>query len=178
MTMERIALGTPVGTIVALVEGRLLRALAFEETPPEPSAPRGREERAVRDRLAAYLAGELDALEAIEAEPLAGTPFQRRVWTALRDIPAGRTASYGELAARLGSGPRAVGAANGRNPIALVVPCHRVIGHDGSLVGYGGGLHRKRWLLTHEGAHFLMPSPMRTSGRRIDHHPVSGAILV
>ena len=84
---------------------------------------------------------------------LNGTPFQQRVWNALRAIPAGSTLSYSELARRVGAqaAVRAVGAANGANPVALVVPCHRVIGANGTLVGYGGGLPRKRWLLAHEG---------------------------
>lgn len=85
---------------------------------------------------------------------LRGTPFQQRVWAELRAIPFGQTISYVELARRVGDAKavRAVGAANGRNPIPLVVPCHRVIGANGSLVGFGGGLDRKRWLLRHEGA--------------------------
>ena len=83
-----------------------------------------------------------------------GTPFQQRAWSALREIPFGQTISYAELARRTGDvrAVRAVGAANGRNPIPIIVPCHRVIGADGSLVGFGGGLERKRWLLEHEGA--------------------------
>jgi methylated-DNA-[protein]-cysteine S-methyltransferase len=82
----------------------------------------------------------------------AGTPFQVRVWTALREIPCGETRSYGDIARRIGDpkAVRAVGLANGANPIAVVVPCHRVIGANGSLTGYGGGLPRKRWLLAHE----------------------------
>ena len=81
-----------------------------------------------------------------------GTPFQRRVWAALRDIPYGETVSYGELAAALGrpTASRAVGLANGKNPISIIVPCHRVVGADGSMTGYGGGLERKRWLLSFE----------------------------
>jgi methylated-DNA-[protein]-cysteine S-methyltransferase len=84
---------------------------------------------------------------------LAGTPFQRSVWSALRRIPAGTTTSYGALAEHIErpTAVRAVGHANGANPISVVVPCHRVIGADGSLTGYGGGLDRKRWLLAHEG---------------------------
>ncbi len=84
-----------------------------------------------------------------------GTPFQTRVWTALADIPFGDTISYGELARRVGNpaASRAVGLANGRNPLSILVPCHRVIGANGTLTGYGGGLERKRWLLTHEGLH-------------------------
>lgn len=83
-----------------------------------------------------------------------GTPFQQRVWTALSDIPFGATESYGDLANRLGDrkASRAVGLANGKNPISIIVPCHRVIGADGSLTGYGGGIERKLWLLRHEGA--------------------------
>lgn len=86
---------------------------------------------------------------------LHGTEFQQRVWNALMEIPYGSTWSYGELAKRLGNpkASRAVGLANGRNPISILVPCHRVIGADGSLTGYGGGLERKRWLLAHEGLH-------------------------
>lgn len=83
---------------------------------------------------------------------LAGTAFQKRVWGALANIPAGQTRSYGQLAAELGSVARAVGTANGRNPISVILPCHRVIGADGALTGYAGGLDRKRWLLRHEGS--------------------------
>jgi len=101
--------------------------------------------------LGAYFAGDLDAIVALATETN-GTPFQRAVWAALRRIPAGRTVSYGALAAAIGrpNAMRAVGAANGANPIAIVIPCHRVIGANASLTGYGGGLHRKRWLLAHE----------------------------
>lgn len=80
-----------------------------------------------------------------------GTPFRERVWAALLEIPYGETATYGELAARLGSSPRAVGAAVGRNPVSLIVPCHRVLGADGSLTGYAGGVERKEYLLKLEG---------------------------
>ncbi|MCW5797511.1 MAG: methylated-DNA--[protein]-cysteine S-methyltransferase [Nitrospira sp.] len=101
--------------------------------------------------LAAYFEGNLHALDSLFTAT-AGTPFQTRVWKALREIPIGRTVSYAELARRIGrpSAMRAVGLANGANPISIVVPCHRVIGADGSLTGYGGGLDRKRWLLNHE----------------------------
>jgi methylated-DNA-[protein]-cysteine S-methyltransferase len=104
------------------------------------------------DRLRAYLAGDLAAVEAIPVET-GGTPFQRQVWAALRRIPAGTTISYADLAREVGrpTATRAVGMINGRNPVAIVVPCHRVIGKDSSLTGYAGGLHRKRWLLRHEG---------------------------
>ncbi|HEX7610606.1 MAG TPA: methylated-DNA--[protein]-cysteine S-methyltransferase, partial [Solirubrobacteraceae bacterium] len=104
----------------------------------------------VAGQLAAYFAGTLTEFD-VQLE-LAGTDFQREVWQALRAIPYGETISYGELAQRVGkpSASRAVGLANGRNPIAIIVPCHRVIGADGSLTGYGGGLARKAWLLEHE----------------------------
>lgn len=106
-----------------------------------------------RRALDAYFAGQLDAIERVPVET-GGTTFQREVWKALRGIPAGRTKSYGQLAAEIGRprAVRAVGLANGANPIGLVVPCHRVIGADRSLTGYGGGLDRKRWLLEHESA--------------------------
>lgn len=103
--------------------------------------------RRVECQLSAYFAGELRDFDL----PLApvGTPFQERVWQALRDIPYGATTSYSALANRIGApgAARAVGLANGRNPIAIIIPCHRVIGAGGTLVGYGGGLNRKRWLL-------------------------------
>ena len=101
--------------------------------------------------IARYFAGELRAIDALPVKT-AGTPFQREVWGALREIPCGTTTSYGQLAARVGrpAAVRAVGLANGANPIGVVVPCHRVIGANGSLTGYGGGIERKRWLLDHE----------------------------
>lgn len=101
-----------------------------------------------------YFAGELRVIDGLATDG-GGTDFQRRVWAELKRIPCGVTISYGELAGRLGdrNAMRAVGLANGRNPIAVVVPCHRVIGADGSLTGYGGGIERKRWLLKHEGVH-------------------------
>jgi methylated-DNA-[protein]-cysteine S-methyltransferase len=113
---------------------------------------------AAREQLDAYFAGELEAFDL----PLAphGTPFQLRVWDELTRIPFAETISYKELALRVGDVKlvRAVGLANGRNPLSIVIPCHRVIGADGTLVGYGGGLERKRWLLDHEAV---------ASGRRL-----------
>ncbi|MDB6062041.1 MAG: Methylated-DNA--protein-cysteine methyltransferase [Verrucomicrobiaceae bacterium] len=102
--------------------------------------------------LSAYFEGDFDALAKLPTATN-GTAFQRTVWDALRRIPHGQTTSYGALAATIGnpSATRAVGLANGSNPIAIVVPCHRVIGANGALTGFGGGLGRKRWLLTHEG---------------------------
>ena len=110
---------------------------------------------AIVENLNAFFAGDLSALDTIPTET-GGTPFQREVWAALRTITAGETWSYKQLADHIGrpSAVRAVGFANGSNPIGVVIPCHRVIGADGSLTGYGGGLDRKAWLLTHEGARF------------------------
>jgi len=108
---------------------------------------------AIKVALERYFAGEFAALDPLEVA-LQGTAFQQQVWHALRRIAPGTTTSYGGLAASLGKAgaSRAVGLANGSNPIAIVVPCHRVIGADGALTGYGGGIARKRWLLAHEGA--------------------------
>lgn len=134
-------------------EARLTYLLRLNYRPfaPEPGAAPA----AMRRALTAYFEGELGSLASI-AWQTAGTPFQRALWAALTTIPAGETLSYGALAAKLGSprAVRAVGAANGANPISIVLPCHRVIGSNGSLTGYGGGLDRKRWLLRHEGAAF------------------------
>lgn len=107
----------------------------------------------ISDAVRSYFAGDLHALDQLLTDG-GGTAFENRVWAELRRIPVGTTISYGELAQRVGSpnGMRAVGLANGKNPIAIAVPCHRVIGKDGNLTGYGGGLHRKEWLLRHEGA--------------------------
>jgi len=129
---------------------RLLR-LHYGALAPEPGAAPKEMKRLLRR----YFDGEVGCLGSIEWRT-AGTPFQRRVWTGLTKIAPGTTLSYGALAAKLGcpTSVRAVGAANGANPISVVVPCHRVIGTDGSLTGYGGGLSRKRWLLNHEGAAF------------------------
>lgn len=103
--------------------------------------------------LSRYFDGDLSSLDELGVE-LHGTPFQERVWTTLRTVKAGTTASYAKLADRVGapSAVRAVGAANGANPVAIILPCHRIIGSNGSLTGYGGGLDRKRWLLQHERA--------------------------
>lgn len=110
---------------------------------------------AARRALEQYFAGDLTALDSLEVAT-GGTAFQRTVWAALREIPTGRTVSYGQLARSIGKpdAVRAVGLANGSNPIGIIVPCHRVIGADGSLTGYGGGLWRKKWLLEHEGVKF------------------------
>jgi methylated-DNA-[protein]-cysteine S-methyltransferase len=131
-------------------EDRLIRLMRQQHG--DTALSEGRAPRDITTALAAYFAGDLKGLRGIKCR-LAGTPFQRSVWSALRRIPAGTTTSYGALAERIErpTAVRAVGHANGANPISVVVPCHRVIGADGSLTGYGGGLDRKRWLLAHEG---------------------------
>ncbi len=167
MTLHVRALHTPIGVVVLLARGEALVGLEFADAldrraalerslarhlgafqtreHPDPAGAASRLER--------YFAGELDALDEQACEPR-GTAFQLEVWRALRAIPAGVTLSYAGLAARIGrpAAARAVGAGNGANPIALFVPCHRVIAADGTPWGYGGGLARKRWLLAHEGA--------------------------
>lgn len=126
---------------------RLLRLQYGEALQLRP----GRAESGPRVAIEAYFHGDLQAIEAIRTRAC-GTEFQQQVWAALRGIPAGTTMSYGQIAASIGrpAAVRAVGAANGANPIPVVVPCHRVIGADASLTGFGGGLERKRWLLAHE----------------------------
>lgn len=110
----------------------------------------------IRTAIEAYFAGHFAAVYALPVRTN-GTAFQQQVWAALREIPPANTKSYGEIARQVGrpGASRAVGRANGSNPIGIVVPCHRVIGADGGLTGYGGGMDRKRWLLDHERAHFL-----------------------
>jgi methylated-DNA-[protein]-cysteine S-methyltransferase len=132
-------------------EARLVRQMQEAYAPLVPVT--GAAPPAVRHAFGAYFEGELHALGTIPWRA-AGSAFQLAVWTALTTIPVGETLSYSELAVRLGNprAVRAVGLANGSNPISIVVPCHRVIGADGSLTGYGGGLDRKRWLLQHEAA--------------------------
>lgn len=129
---------------------RLLRLHYGSMVPVSGAAPKN-----IRQLLRRYFDGEVGCLASIEWRT-AGTAFQRSVWTGLTTIAPGETLSYGALAAKLGCprSVRAVGLANGSNPISVVVPCHRVIGADGSLTGYGGGIERKRWLLNHEGAAF------------------------
>ena len=163
-TLRLDRLKTPIGIALLVTdEDGVLRALDWEDYEARmrrllrlqcraADVKDGRAPAAVRTALSGYFKGDIDRLGEIEWRA-GGTPFQRRVWTALPRIPAGSTLSYGALAARLGTprAMRAVGHANGANPISVVVPCHRLIGADGSLVKYGGGLQRKRWLLRHEG---------------------------
>ena len=153
MTTWTTSLDSPIGRITLVKHGRGLAALGFEGGSDVVDARARADGAAFADELAAlgrYFAGEREPL-ALDLEP-AGSDFQRAVWNALRTIPFGATASYGEIARLVGrpTAARAVGAANSRNPIAIAIPCHRVIGRDGSLIGYAGGLERKRWLLRHE----------------------------
>jgi methylated-DNA-[protein]-cysteine S-methyltransferase len=148
-----LAIATDDDVLLAIDFNGDVKALAHRLSLPDSAADAFPDAaRPVLDRLEAYFAGDLAALDRIAVRP-AGTPFQRRVWDALRTIRVGTTSSYRDLAVRIGSpsAVRAVGAANGANPIPIVVPCHRVIGTNGALVGYGGGLDRKRWLLAHVG---------------------------
>ena len=139
------------GQVCALAFGGVKEAAAVVKRwfPDEPFA-RHHDPAGTVSALARYFDGDLEALDALPVK-LHGTPFQKRVWQQLRTVPAGRTASYAEIARAIGTpaAVRAVGAANGSNPVALIVPCHRIIGSDGRLTGYGGGLDRKRWLLDH-----------------------------
>jgi methylated-DNA-[protein]-cysteine S-methyltransferase len=175
LTIERFP--SPIGTLLLVSDGRSLRAVDLHDDEPQllamlekqyPSCElvRGEIPREIRDALAAYFDGELTAIDRIPVEAI-GSEFQQRVWAELRKIPVGTTTSYGALAQKLGKpgASRAVGLANGSNPVGVVVPCHRVIGADGTLTGYGGGLPRKRWLLEHEGA-LLQLIPSGVSERR------------
>jgi methylated-DNA-[protein]-cysteine S-methyltransferase len=173
LTLVSADFESPIGAITVAVRDGRLCALNFADY--QPAQVRWLEQRfgpitfkpapdpiGIITALTAYFGGGLAAFDTIELDA-GGTSFQARVWSELRKVPVGRTVSYGELATRIGSprAVRAVGAANGRNPISIVVPCHRVIGSDRRLVGYGGGLDRKRWLLRHEGALTLESSNLQ-----------------
>jgi len=163
LTLDRVA--TPVGEVLLVTDGGgAVRALDFADYEermmrllsrhaPGAVLTGGRAPETVRRAVEAYFGGDVGALDGVEVKT-GGTDFQRAVWTALRAIPAGETRTYGQLAAAIGSpkAVRAAGLANGQNPIAVIVPCHRVIGANGTLTGYAGGLERKQWLLAHEGA--------------------------
>jgi methylated-DNA-[protein]-cysteine S-methyltransferase len=154
---------SPLGTILIVTDGADLCALDYGDCEGRMAAwleaRYGRyrlrsatDPLGLSSRIRAYLARDYAAVDDIPLG-LSGTPWEHRVWSALRSIPVGTTVSYGDLARHLGSprGSRAVGAANARNPVAIVVPCHRLVGAGGRLTGYAGGLDRKRWLLRHEG---------------------------
>ncbi len=152
------AVASPLGPLTLTASDGFLTGIIMDgqrhAPPPSPDhRPDDQWFTDIAEQIDAYFAGDLSSFDV----PLrmTGTEFQRRVWSELQAIPYGETVSYGELARALGSpgAVRAVGLANGRNPITIIVPCHRVIGADGSLTGYGGGLERKAWLLDHEAAH-------------------------
>ena len=157
-------LETPIGVALLVTDADgVLRALDWEDYEARMKdllrlqygatvLKHARAPKHMRAALTGYFKGDLVRLKTIQWR-VAGTPFQHKVWTALPKIPAGTTMSYGALAAKLGTpnAMRAVGHANGSNPISVVVPCHRLIGANGALIKYGGGLRRKRWLLEHEG---------------------------
>jgi methylated-DNA-[protein]-cysteine S-methyltransferase len=171
-------MGTPLGDLILLAdESANLRAIEWADHEDRIHASLSRRHRLLQittesrsnpfgltAALEAYFAGDIESIQSLPVWTT-GTPFQQGVWNALRSIPAGETTSYGSLAKKLGvpAAVRAVGLANGANPISIVVPCHRVIGADGSLTGYGGGLHRKRWLLEHEQKCRSGVGPSRTS---------------
>ena len=166
MELQFDRLPSPIGTIVLVSDCAALRALDFEDYEermhrllrlhygPYRLSP-ARTLASIRGPIEAYFEGDLPALARVPVQT-GGTAFQRKVWAALRQIPAGATMTYGQLAAATGSpnASRAVGLANGSNPVGVVVPCHRVVGANGSLTGYAGGTDRKRWLLAHEGVPF------------------------
>lgn len=149
--MERQKLETPLGMIaVTSNDSGVVVSIAFDDEASGGDTGKAPRDRRAVDQLDRYFKGELTEFD-LELDP-EGTEFEKRVWSELRRIPFGSTATYGEIAARLGdlNATRAVGTANAKNPVAVVIPCHRVIGADGELTGYAGGLHRKRWLLAHE----------------------------
>lgn len=158
---------TPIGEMVLIARDGVLLLLEFAETKHRYMAEMRRRFGDIylapttnpfgfSDVVRAYFAGDVNAIDTLVTDG-GGTDFERQVWAELRKIPVGATKSYGDIARTLGDVQlsRAVGTANGKNPIAIVVPCHRVIGSDGSLTGYASGLKRKEWLLRHEGALLL-----------------------
>jgi methylated-DNA-[protein]-cysteine S-methyltransferase len=186
MIIHTAEVKTPVGTITFYAAGDALCAVAFKgeaartarsltERFGEVTFRRAPDPAGAVSRMRAYLAGEITAFDSIPVE-IGGTPFQRAVWEALRRIPAGSTISYAQLAAKVGrpKAVRAAGSANGKNPVGIVIPCHRVIAADGTIGGYGGGLAMKHWLLRHEGVEIAKPSA-RTPRRRVKTSPAKPA---
>ena len=149
------AMNTPIGPLYITADEKAITSILFGDEQTQPVFTEYPLLKEAEKQLQAYFEGKLREFDLpLRAE---GTPFQQRVWLALRDIPYGKTASYLDIARAIGNpkAVRAVGLANGKNPLTIVVPCHRVIGSNGKLVGYGGGLWRKEWLLKHEGAILL-----------------------
>lgn len=148
-------LDSPIGDLMGVGDGTSINGLFTVGHHRRPDPAWTRDDRAfadLRGQLAEYFAGRRRAFDLVLASD--GTAFQRSVWAALREVPYGQTASYAQIAARVGSPTayRAVGSANGRNPLSIIVPCHRIVGADGKLIGYAGGIEAKRWLLAHERA--------------------------
>ena len=157
---EHCWIDTPLGTMYLSIRNGALREAGFVETWARPVLSPDADEAVedlssqaqfVRDAVAGYFDGDVEAIEDIVIEP-EGTEFQCAVWQAIREVPAGQTVSYQDIARAVGkpSAYRAVGTATGRNPVGIAVPCHRIVRSDGGLGGYGGGLHRKEWFLEHE----------------------------
>jgi methylated-DNA-[protein]-cysteine S-methyltransferase len=157
-------------------ESRMMRLLRLHYGKHGFELEPARNPHGLSDAMGRYFAGDIGAIDEIPVQT-AGTPFQRSVWNQLRKIPAGETVSYGKLAVRIArpKAVRAVGLANGSNPVGIVVPCHRVIGSDGSLTGYGGGLERKRWLLEHERPNRRQRAVLPKSSTPRRSHPRSSA---
>ncbi len=162
MKLVKTTLKSPLGDIILVLDGETIVICEFADRKQrverqlaqyysDRGVTTGDCPAAITDVFDAYFAGDRDALNGLKTAPM-GTDYERRVWQDLKSIKAGLTDSYGGMAKRLNSSARAIGRANGRNPIGLIHPCHRVIGADGSLTGYAGGLERKEWLLRHEGA--------------------------
>ena len=186
MNIEFAELESPVGTIEIAVRDGALCALKFEGGRRQLNEVVARRfgdveparlpaQHALIARLRDYFDGDLAALDAVDVDT-GGTLFQRSVWAQLRRIPPGATASYRDVAAAVGSpaAVRAVGTANGANPIGIVIPCHRVIRSGGALGGYGGGLDRKRWLLDHERRHSQQGAPARNAALALAGAPMPG----
>lgn len=160
MQLIKCEINSPIGPVTIVIDGDTIIICEFSDRDervsrqldqyyPDAAIVEGACPKNIQTMFDRYFAGDRDALDDLKSAPM-GTEFERRVWAELKNIRAGTTDSYGAMAKRLNSSPRAVGRANGRNPVALLHPCHRVIGADGSLTGYAGGLDRKEWLLKHE----------------------------
>ena len=145
-----ITMTTPVGILKLTSDEQYLKSISFDAEYTEDDLPVPEILVSAREQLEAYFAGKLQKFD-LKADP-EGTEFQRKVWTQVSLVDFGDTKSYVEISRAVGSqdSSRAVGMANGRNPLPIVVPCHRIIGHNGKLTGYAGGLERKKWLLLHE----------------------------
>lgn len=163
LIVERLS--TPIGAVLITHDGNVICNTEFEDSEerraqelaqhfPGAAFTRAKKRSPFGEALTRYFDGDVRAIDKVPIADI-GTPFQQRAWNELRKIPPGQTRGYGEQAARLGnpSAARAVGRANGQNPNAIIVPCHRLVGADGSFVHYGGGLERKRWLIDHEARH-------------------------